>query len=73
MGGTIAIRVAAVRPDLVRSLTLVSPALPERRPQRTAVPTGLLAIPGVDPALQPRDPRLGRGAAHLGAAGAHLR
>ncbi|MEU1801975.1 alpha/beta hydrolase [Streptomyces sp. NPDC019937] len=46
MGGTIAIRVAAVRPDLVRSLTLVSPALPERRPQRTAVPTGLLAIPG---------------------------
>ena len=40
-------RVAAVRPDLVRTLTLVSPALPEIRVQRTAVPTGLLALPGV--------------------------
>ncbi|GAA1002303.1 alpha/beta hydrolase [Streptomyces rhizosphaericus] len=47
MGGAIATRVAAVRPDLVRTLTLVSPALPELRPQRTAVPTGLLAVPGV--------------------------
>ncbi|MFF4475932.1 alpha/beta fold hydrolase [Streptomyces sp. NPDC001520] len=47
MGGSIATRVAAVRPDLVRTLTLVSPALPELRPQRTAVPTALLAVPGV--------------------------
>ncbi|MBO0654918.1 MULTISPECIES: alpha/beta fold hydrolase [Streptomyces] len=47
MGGAVATRVAAVRPDLVRTLTLVSPALPELRPQRTAVPTGLLAVPGV--------------------------
>ncbi|MET8245621.1 alpha/beta hydrolase [Streptomyces sp. NPDC005202] len=47
MGGAIATRVAAVRPDLVRTLTLVSPALPELRVQRTAVPTGLLALPGV--------------------------
>ncbi|MER6140748.1 alpha/beta hydrolase [Streptomyces sparsogenes] len=47
MGGTVATRVAALRPDLVRTLTLVSPALPELRPQRTAIPTGLLAIPGV--------------------------
>ncbi|GGR17584.1 alpha/beta hydrolase [Streptomyces netropsis] len=47
MGGAIATRVAAVRPDLVRTLTLVSPALPELRPQRTAVPTGLLAVPGI--------------------------
>ncbi len=46
MGGAVATRVAAVRPDLVRTLTLVSPALPELRPQRTAVPTGLLAVPG---------------------------
>lgn len=46
MGGSIATRVAAVRPDLVRTLTLVSPALPELRPQRTAIPTGLLALPG---------------------------
>ncbi|MFI1867740.1 alpha/beta fold hydrolase [Streptomyces jumonjinensis] len=47
LGGSVATRVAAVRPDLVRTLTLVSPALPEIRVQRTAVPTGLLALPGV--------------------------
>lgn len=46
MGGAAATRVAAARPDLVRTLTLVSPALPELRPQRTAVPTALLAVPG---------------------------
>ncbi|GGY89781.1 alpha/beta fold hydrolase [Streptomyces poonensis] len=47
MGGAIATRVAAVRPDLVRTLTLISPALPEIRVQRSALPTGLLALPGV--------------------------
>jgi pimeloyl-ACP methyl ester carboxylesterase len=47
LGGAVVTRVAAVRPDLVRTLTLVSPALPEIRVQRSAVPTGLLAVPGV--------------------------
>ncbi|MFF9816100.1 alpha/beta fold hydrolase [Streptomyces sp. NPDC014006] len=47
LGGAVATRVAALRPDLVRTLTLVSPALPELRIQRSAVPTGLLAVPGV--------------------------
>ncbi|MFI5683901.1 alpha/beta fold hydrolase [Streptomyces sp. NPDC051636] len=47
LGGAVATRVCAVRPDLVRTLTLVSPALPELRVQRTAVPTGLLSVPGV--------------------------
>lgn len=47
MGGAVATRVAAVRPDLVRTLTLVSPALPEIFVQRGAIPTGLLALPGV--------------------------
>ncbi|NEC63302.1 alpha/beta hydrolase [Streptomyces sp. SID9727] len=47
MGGAVATRVAAVRPDLVRTLTLISPALPEIRVQRTAAPTALLALPGV--------------------------
>ncbi|MET9804819.1 alpha/beta hydrolase [Streptomyces sp. NPDC006368] len=47
LGGAVATRVAAVRPDLVRTLTLVSPALPELRAQRGAWPTGLLALPGV--------------------------
>ncbi|WP_328494146.1 alpha/beta hydrolase [Streptomyces sp. NBC_00414] len=47
LGGAVSTRVAAVRPDLVRTLTLVSPALPELRVQRSAVPTALLALPGV--------------------------
>ncbi|AVV40616.1 alpha/beta hydrolase [Streptomyces sp. ID05-04B] len=47
LGGAVSTRVAAVRPDLVHTLTLVSPALPELRVQRTAVPTGLVGLPGV--------------------------
>ena len=47
LGGAVAVRLAALRPDLVRTLTLVSPALPEVPPQRTALSTGLLAVPGV--------------------------
>ncbi|HEY9329800.1 MAG TPA: alpha/beta hydrolase [Streptomyces sp.] len=47
LGGAVATRVAAVRPDLVRTLTLISPALPELRVQLSAAPTGLLAVPGV--------------------------
>jgi pimeloyl-ACP methyl ester carboxylesterase len=35
LGGTIAVKVAAAHPDLVRSLTLVSPALPFLNPRRT--------------------------------------
>ncbi|MER6994172.1 alpha/beta hydrolase [Streptomyces sp. NPDC000410] len=47
LGGAVTTRVAAVRPDLVRTLTLVSPALPELRAQRSAWPTAALALPGV--------------------------
>lgn len=47
MGGAVATHVAAVRPDLVCTLTLVSPAFPEIFVQRSAIPTGLLALPGV--------------------------
>ncbi|MFI8101929.1 alpha/beta fold hydrolase [Streptomyces sp. NPDC086023] len=47
LGGAVTTRVAAARPDLVRTLTLISPALPELRVQRSAVPTALLAVPGV--------------------------
>ncbi|MBP0460664.1 alpha/beta fold hydrolase [Streptomyces montanisoli] len=49
LGGSVATRVAAVRPDLVRTLTLISPALPEIRVQRGALPTALMALPGVTP------------------------
>lgn len=48
LGGTITVKVAAARPDLVRTLTLVSPALPFLNPRRTLqgqlLP--LLAMPG---------------------------
>ena len=47
LGGTIAVWLAATRPDLVRTLTLVSPALPFLNPRRSlqarALP--LLALP----------------------------
>ena len=35
LGGTVTVKVAAARPDLVRTLTLVSPALPFLNPRRT--------------------------------------
>lgn len=47
MGGAIGVQLAARRPELVRSLTLVSPALPERRPRRTNVHLPMISIPGV--------------------------
>lgn len=47
LGGAVATRIAAVRPDLVRTLTLISPALPEIRPQRSAWPTALASVPGL--------------------------
>jgi pimeloyl-ACP methyl ester carboxylesterase len=46
LGGAVSIRVASARPDLVRTLTLVSPSLPEVRLQRSAWPTALMAVPG---------------------------
>jgi pimeloyl-ACP methyl ester carboxylesterase len=36
LGGSIAVRAAALRPDLIRTLTLVSPAMPFLDPRRTA-------------------------------------
>jgi pimeloyl-ACP methyl ester carboxylesterase len=47
LGGTIAVKAAATRPDLVRTLTLISPAMPFLNPRRSlqarALP--LLAVP----------------------------
>jgi len=47
LGGTVATLVAARRPDLIRTLTLISPALPDLRPRRHNVSLPLLALPGV--------------------------
>lgn len=48
LGGAVCVRLAATRPDLVRTLTLVSPALPSLRPQRPGdSQLLLLLLPGV--------------------------
>jgi pimeloyl-ACP methyl ester carboxylesterase len=51
MGGAVSIRVAATRPDLLRTLTLVSPVLPDRfvRPELLRFP--LFALPGLGESL----------------------
>jgi pimeloyl-ACP methyl ester carboxylesterase len=36
LGGSISVRVAALRPDLIRTLTLISPAMPFLNPRRSA-------------------------------------
>ncbi len=45
MGGAVAVRVAARRPDLVQTLTLISPALPDLRLRRSAAHFPVLALP----------------------------
>ncbi len=51
MGGAVSTRVAARRPDLVTSLALVSPALPDLRPRPLPMRLALAAVPGVGPAI----------------------
>ncbi|HEX4817720.1 MAG TPA: alpha/beta hydrolase [Nonomuraea sp.] len=45
LGGAVAVRVAATRPDLVRSLMLVSPALPDLMPRYGPVRVACAAVP----------------------------
>jgi pimeloyl-ACP methyl ester carboxylesterase len=47
MGGAISTRIAARRPELVRSLTLVSPALPDLRPRLLPARLALVSTPGI--------------------------
>jgi pimeloyl-ACP methyl ester carboxylesterase len=54
LGGAVATMVAAHRPDLVRSLTLISPALPDFRPGRYRTQVALLAAPGIGALLSRR-------------------
>ncbi|MFI5956532.1 alpha/beta hydrolase [Cryptosporangium sp. NPDC051539] len=49
LGGAVVVRVAALRPDLVRSLTLISPAMPVYRPRAEHRPMlPVLVLPRVD-------------------------
>ena len=59
MGGAIAVRLAAQRPDLVRTLTLVSPALPDLRPRSSNIHIPVMALPGVGTRLFDRYQKVG--------------
>lgn len=55
LGGAVTVLVAATRPDLVRTLTLVSPALPSLRPRRGSdITLPLLLLPGLGKLVQRR-------------------
>ncbi|WP_326829358.1 alpha/beta hydrolase [Streptosporangium sp. NBC_01810] len=45
LGGAVSVRVAATRPDLVRSLTLISPALPDLLPRYGPARVALSTVP----------------------------
>lgn len=47
LGGAVAVRVAGRRPDLVRTLTLISPAFPDLRPQPRRLAYLPLSLPAV--------------------------
>ncbi|MEO6082202.1 MAG: alpha/beta fold hydrolase [Umezawaea sp.] len=62
MGGTVSLIVAATRPDLVRTLTLVSPAVPDLRPslRRVSDPRlPLTVLPFIGPSMQRKLDALG--------------
>jgi len=47
LGGAVSVLAAARRPDLVATLTLISPALPDLRPRRDTMGVPLVALPGL--------------------------
>jgi pimeloyl-ACP methyl ester carboxylesterase len=51
LGGAVAVKLAATRPDLVTTLTLISPALPDPRPHLDQVHFAVISLPGVGPRL----------------------
>jgi len=47
LGGAVCTRVAALRPDLIRTLTLISPALPDLWPRPLPLRVSVLCAPGL--------------------------
>lgn len=47
LGGAVVVELAAMRPELVSGITLISPALPEYLPRRTNFHIPLVAVPGL--------------------------
>lgn len=58
LGGMVATRLAAERPELVRSLTLVAPALPDLWPRIGPLRMAVAGIPGLGPPLLRRVQRI---------------
>jgi pimeloyl-ACP methyl ester carboxylesterase len=47
LGGAVSVKVAAVRPELVKTLTLISPALPDLRPRLDLIRFPVIGLPRV--------------------------
>ena len=58
MGGAICVQLAARHPELTRSVTLISPALPDRMPRLSNLHMPLMALPGLGERLATRLARL---------------
>ena len=51
LGGAVCVKIAAARPNLIRSLTLISPALPDSRPRLDLIRFPVMSLPRVGPRL----------------------
>jgi pimeloyl-ACP methyl ester carboxylesterase len=51
LGGAVSVKVAATRPELIRSLTLISPALPDLHPRLDLVRFPVVGLPRLGPRL----------------------
>jgi pimeloyl-ACP methyl ester carboxylesterase len=61
LGGAVCTRLAALRPELVKTLTLVSPALPDLRPRPIPARVSALRVPGIGPWLLRRATKIPAG------------
>jgi pimeloyl-ACP methyl ester carboxylesterase len=51
LGGAVSVKLAATRPGLVRTLTLISPALPDSRPRLDLIRFPVISLPRLGPRL----------------------
>lgn len=51
LGGAVSVKLAAARPDLVKTLTLISPALPDSRPRLDLIRFPVISLPRIGPRL----------------------
>ena len=58
LGGAASLQLASRRPELVKTLTLISPALPDISPNKTNIFLPLMGIPGVGESLSARSAKI---------------